>query len=34
MKFDVFTEMEYIARSAGTLILNIHVYGESRSSIN
>jgi len=24
MKFDVFTEMEYIARSAGTLILNIH----------
>lgn len=24
MKFDVFTEMEYIARSEGTLILNIH----------
>lgn len=24
MKFDVFTQMEYIARSAGTLILNIH----------
>ena len=24
MKFDVFTEMEYIARSAGTIILNIH----------
>jgi len=24
MKFDVFTEMEYIAKSPGTLILNIH----------
>lgn len=24
MKFDVFTEMEYIARSPGTLVLNIH----------
>ncbi|WP_428329147.1 transglutaminase-like domain-containing protein [Mucilaginibacter sp.] len=24
MKFDVFTEMEYTARSAGTIILNIH----------
>jgi transglutaminase-like putative cysteine protease len=24
MKFDVFTEMEYVASSAGTLVLNIH----------
>src|SRR6202000_1348394 len=24
MKFDVFTEMEYMARSEGTLILNVH----------
>ncbi len=24
MKFDVFTQMEYVVRSPGTLILNIH----------
>jgi len=33
MKFDVFTQMEYIARSAGTLILNIHALRSPRQTV-
>ncbi len=33
MKFDVFTQMEYIARSEGTLILNIHALQSTNQTV-